>query len=52
MKILNKLYTKIFADKEQAEAFIAKHKNQSQFVLEYKTQPLCWVVSKYTNWND
>lgn len=52
MKILNKLYTKKFDSKDAAVRFIEKHKDQSQFVLEYHLLPLCWTVSKYTNWNE
>lgn len=52
MKILNKLYTKTFFEKEKATEFIEKHKDQSQFVLECHLLPLCWTVSKYTNWNE
>lgn len=52
MKILNKLYTKTFFEKEKAIEFIEKHKDQNQFVLEYHLVPLCWTVSKYTNWNE
>lgn len=52
MKILNKLYTKTFFEKEKAIEFIEKHKNQNGFLLEYDlVGGVRWIVSKYKNWN-
>jgi hypothetical protein len=52
MKILHKIYTKTFLNKDAAERFIEKHKDQKNFILSFQYCPMCWKVEKYKNWAD
>ena len=52
MIILEKIYTKTFSTREQAEKFISRHKIQSNFYLGYNlAHGIKWTVSKYKNLN-
>lgn len=52
MKILEKIYTKYFENKDDAIRFIESHKKQNNFLLEYDySNGLRWIVSKYKNWD-
>lgn len=48
MVIMQKLYTKTFDSREQAENFILKHKRQDMFYLGYDlSRGIKWTVLKY-----
>lgn len=50
MTMMKVEYTKYFWLREKAEAFIAKHKKQECFVLEFKN--LHWRVTKLIPYKD
>ena len=50
MIIMQKIYTKTFHSREQAESFISQHKRQDVFYLGWDlSSGIKWTVSKYTN---